>query len=117
MTPETVILHRDLTVGRALEVVRAKGANAETIYTLPVVSDGRRLVGTITLSDLVVSDDEWTLKDLVDVFAPRISAYEPAEDAARLMQEANLVSLPVVLLYFVAQRFVVSGLTAGSVKG
>jgi ABC-type maltose transport system permease subunit len=27
------------------------------------------------------------------------------------------MSLPVVVLYFVAQRFVVSGLTAGSVKG
>ncbi|MBB6119044.1 magnesium transporter [Nocardiopsis algeriensis] len=96
MTPETVVLHRDLTVGRALEVVRAKGAEAESIYTLPVVSDGRRLVGTVALSDLVVNDDSRLLKDIVDLFAPRVKAYEPVEDAARLMQEANLVSLPVV---------------------
>lgn len=96
MTPETVILHRDLSVGRALEVIRAKGAGAETIYTLPVVSDGRRVVGTIALSDLVVSDVDLLLKDLVDVFAPRVRAYEPVEDAARLMQEANLVSLLVM---------------------
>ncbi|PDP86536.1 magnesium transporter [Glycomyces fuscus] len=96
MTPETVILHRDLTVGRALEVVRAKGADAETIYTLPVVSDGRRMVGTVTLGDLVVSDDERLIKDIVDVFAPRVRATEPVEDAARLMQEANLVALAVV---------------------
>ena len=34
-----------------------------------------------------------------------------------IMSGATLMSLPVVLLYFVAQRFVVSGLTAGSVKG
>lgn len=96
MTPETVILHRDLTVGRALEVVRARGADAETIYTLPVVSDGRRMVGTVTLGDLVVSDDERLIKDIVDVFAPRVRATEPVEDAARLMQEANLVALAVV---------------------
>ncbi|QUX30459.1 magnesium transporter [Nocardiopsis akebiae] len=96
MTPETVILHRDLTVGRALEVVRARGADAETIYTLPVVSDGRRMVGTVTLGDLVVSDDERLIKDIVDVFAPRVRAAEPVEDAARLMQEANLVALAVV---------------------
>jgi len=96
MTPETVILHRDLLVGRALEVVRARGADAETIYTLPVVSDGRRLVGTVTLGDLVISDDDRLLKDIVDVFAPRVRASESAEDAARLMQEANLVSLAVV---------------------
>jgi multiple sugar transport system permease protein len=34
-----------------------------------------------------------------------------------IMSGATLMSLPVVFLYFVAQKFVVSGLTAGSVKG
>ncbi|MDT0301221.1 magnesium transporter [Streptomonospora wellingtoniae] len=96
MTPETVILHRDLTVGRALEVVRANGADAETVYTLPVVDDGRRLAGTVQLSDLVISDDESLVKDIVDVLVPRVSATEPAEEAARLMQQANMVALPVV---------------------
>ncbi|GAB3453094.1 magnesium transporter [Streptomonospora sediminis] len=96
MTPETVILHRDLTVGRALEVVRAKGADAETVYTLPVVDDGRRLAGTVQLSDLVINDDESLVKDIVDVLVPRVSATEPAEEAARLMQQANLVALPAV---------------------
>ncbi|MFC4561260.1 magnesium transporter [Nocardiopsis mangrovi] len=96
MTPETVVLHRDLTVGRALEVVRAEGAAAETVYTLPVVDDGRRLAGTVRLSDLVVSDDTTEIKDIVDILVPRVRATEPAEDAARLIQEANLVALPVV---------------------
>ncbi|QBI55360.1 magnesium transporter [Streptomonospora litoralis] len=96
MTPETVILHRDLTVGRALEVVRAKGADAETVYTLPVVDDGRRLAGTVQLSDLVVSDDDGLVKDIVDVLVPRVASTEPAEEAARLMQQANMVALPVV---------------------
>ncbi len=34
-----------------------------------------------------------------------------------IMAGATMMSLPVLVLYFVAQRFVVSGLTAGSVKG
>ncbi|WP_394344492.1 magnesium transporter [Haloactinospora alba] len=96
MTPETVILHRDITVGRALEVVRAKGADTETVYILPVVDDGRRLAGTVELSELVVSDDSVLIKDLVDILVPRVSATDPAEDAARLMQQANLIALPVV---------------------
>lgn len=96
MTPETVILHRDITVGRALEVVRAKGADTETVYILPVVDDGRRLAGTVQLSELVVSDDSVPIKDLVDILVPRVSATDPAEDAARLMQQANLIALPVV---------------------
>jgi len=96
MTPDTVVLHRDLTVARALEVVRAKGAEAETVYVLPVVDHGRRLSGLVQLSDLVTSSPDTLLKDLVDVFTPRTYATDPAEDAARLMQEANLVALPVV---------------------
>ena len=35
----------------------------------------------------------------------------------QMMSAAVLMSLPVIILYFVAQRYVVSGLTAGSVKG
>ncbi|UOE17913.1 magnesium transporter [Thermobifida halotolerans] len=96
MTPDTVVLHRDLTVARALEVVRAKGAEAETVYVLPVVDNGRRLSGMVQLSDLVTSAPDSLLKDLVDVFTPRAHATGSAEDAARLMQEANLVALPVV---------------------
>ncbi|QVQ51917.1 magnesium transporter [Spiractinospora alimapuensis] len=96
MSPEAVILHRDLAVGRALEVVRAKGGDAETIYTLPVVDDGRRLAGTVELAALVMAEPDTPIKDLVDVLVPRARATDPAENAARLMQEANLMALPVV---------------------
>ena len=33
------------------------------------------------------------------------------------MAGAILASIPVVILYFLAQRFVVAGLAAGAVKG
>ena len=34
-----------------------------------------------------------------------------------LMAGATLSSLPLMVLYFVAQRFMVQGMTAGAVKG
>jgi multiple sugar transport system permease protein len=34
-----------------------------------------------------------------------------------IMAGAILASIPVVILYFLAQRFVVAGLAAGAVKG
>jgi multiple sugar transport system permease protein len=33
------------------------------------------------------------------------------------MAGAVVISLPVILVFFVAERFLVEGLTAGSVKG
>jgi magnesium transporter len=96
MTPEVVALRADLTVEQALEVVRAKGPDAETIYTLPVVGPAREFVGVVQLQDLVLASPRQRVGELVDIEVPRVPATDPAEDAARLMQETNLLGLPVV---------------------
>ncbi|MGP3966943.1 magnesium transporter [Streptomyces sp. 6N223] len=96
MTPETVALQEDLTVGQALEVVRRRGAHAETIYTLPVVDRGRRLKGIVELRELVLSEPGSEVSALVVTEPPRARATDRAEHAARLMRETNVLDLPVV---------------------
>lgn len=96
MTPETVALQQDLTVAQALEVVRRRGAQAETIYTLPVVDRGRRLTGVVELRELVLSEPETSVASLVVTEPPKARATDRAEDAARLMRETNVLDLPVV---------------------
>lgn len=96
MTPEAIALHRNRTVAMALEVVRAKGADAETVYTLLVVDDGRALLGVVSLRALVTSSPERTLDELVDASIAPVQATDEAESAARLMRDANLLALPVV---------------------
>ncbi|MEH0547984.1 magnesium transporter [Streptomyces sp. B21-105] len=96
MTPEVVALDQHLTVQQALELVRSKGADAETVYTLPVVDGGRRLTGVVELRELVLSPPGIAVLDLVLPDAPRAHAADLAEDAARLMRETNTLDLPVV---------------------
>lgn len=96
MTPEVVALHRGLTVDGALARIRDKGKDAETVYTLPVVDDGRRLVGVTTLRRLVLANGDDFVDSLIDEDPPRVRATDDAEAAARLMQEANLLALVVV---------------------
>lgn len=96
MTPETVALRHHLTVGDALQVVRERGADAETVYTLPVTDDQRHFLGTLSLRDLVLNPPDRQVVELTDTTTPRVRATDPAETAARLMQEANLLDLPVV---------------------
>lgn len=96
MTPETVALPGTLTVEQALQRVRDEGARAETVYTLPVVDEGRCLAGVVELSELVLSPLERTVAELVDRIVPRVRATDRAEDAARLMVETNVLNLPVV---------------------
>lgn len=96
MTPEVVALPQDLTVEQALHTVRAKGADAETVYTLPVVDHGRRLTGIVELRELVLSPPETMVSDLVATEATSAMATDSAELAARLMRETNDLNLPVV---------------------
>lgn len=96
MSPEIVAIRRHLTAGQALEVVRAKGADAETVYTLPVIDDQRRFIGTVTLRGLVLSPPDRSVVELADTQVPRVRATDDAESAARLMQATNLLGLPVV---------------------
>ncbi|MEV1292498.1 magnesium transporter [Pseudonocardia sp. NPDC049635] len=96
MTPETVAVPVHSSVTEALAVVRRKGAHAETVYTLPVTDAGRRVLGTVSLRDLVLARPDTVVADLVDRDAPRVRATDDGETAARLMGEANLLALLVV---------------------
>jgi len=96
MTPEVVALPGDLTVAEALRSVRAKGSNAETVYTLPVIDSGRRLLGIVELRELVLSDLDSMVADLVVTEPAFVRATDSAEKAARLMRETNDINLPVV---------------------
>ncbi|WP_040780975.1 magnesium transporter [Nocardia pneumoniae] len=96
MTPEVVALPRELTVAEALGMVRAKGGNAETVYTLPVVDAGRRLTGIVELRELVLSEPGRMVSELVVTEPAFARATDSAEKAARLMRETNDINLPVV---------------------
>ncbi|MGY4103680.1 magnesium transporter [Nocardia sp. R16R-3T] len=96
MTPEVVALPRNLSVPDALQTVRIKGSNAETVYTLPVVDSGRRLTGIVELRALVLSPPDTMVSDLVVTEPTFVRATDSAEDAARLMRETNVINLPVV---------------------
>ncbi|WP_433759683.1 magnesium transporter [Nocardia sp. CA-135398] len=96
MTPEVVALPRNLSVPDALQTVRIKGINAETVYTLPVVDAGRRLTGIVELRELVLSRPDTMVSDLVVTEPTFVRATDSAENAARLMRETNVINLPVV---------------------
>ena len=96
MSPEVVNLRANQTVAEALARVRRIGGSAETIYALPVTDDKRRLVGALGLRDLVLADPETSIGDLMDheVYSGRVD--QDQEEIARLIQEADLLALPIV---------------------
>ncbi|WP_291477477.1 magnesium transporter [Corynebacterium sp.] len=95
MTPEYVSTRVDATVGQALQRVHAQLDDAETVYTLPVLDGSRRLVGVVSLRDLLRHDDDLLISEIMqDVSA--MTAYQTAEAAARRCAELGFLALPIV---------------------
>lgn len=95
MSPEVLTVHPEQTVDGALERVRARLRHSETVYTICVTDRTRKLLGVLSLRDLLESDPEELVSDLF-VAADVALATEPAEDAARRCAERRHLALPVV---------------------
>ncbi|MGB3696647.1 MAG: magnesium transporter [Gordonia sp. (in: high G+C Gram-positive bacteria)] len=95
MSPEYVHVFPDDTCAAAIERIKAGGRDSETIYTIPVVDHERRLVGVVSLRDLLLSDDDV----LVETYTRSpIFAYadEQAESAAQRCIDRSIMAMPVV---------------------
>lgn len=64
MTTEYFGIEQNTKVNDALEYIKEKGKIAETVYTVFLIDNNKKLVGTVDLDDLVFADPESKLKDI-----------------------------------------------------
>lgn len=96
MSPDYVSLRESMTVADALAKVRRDGVDAETVYALPVTDDERRLRGIVSLRQLVLSPPDRRISELMQRDVYCVHATDDREGAARLIQEADILVLPVL---------------------
>ncbi len=98
MTPKLVRLSDEMTPVEALDKVRQVGRErqAEAIHALYVTGPERRLRGGFALQDLVLANPDETMSDLMDPAVIWTTTDTDQEEAARLLQHHDLLSLPVV---------------------
>ncbi|WP_413768344.1 magnesium transporter [Rhodococcus pyridinivorans] len=95
MSPAFVSLRQDMTVEQALDAVRRRLGDAETVYTLPVVDAGRVLVGVVGLRELMTAAPGTVLADIMnEPYWAHVT--DDAEESARRCAELKLLALIVV---------------------
>lgn len=95
MSPEYLATHPHMTATQTLDRVRDRLDDAETVYTLAVTDRARRVVGIVSLRDLMRAPDSALVADLMH--APQlVRATDSAEAAARRCADLRLLALPVV---------------------
>ena len=95
MSPELVSLHDDMTVGEALETVYKHLDDAESIYTLPVSNRNRRLVGVVSLRELMRASSDIHVAAILRK-ADYAEATELEEKVARMCADRKRLALPIV---------------------
>jgi magnesium transporter len=97
MTPQFVSIRENMTAAQAMKKVRNAGISAETIYILYVVDSTRRLIGTLSLKDLVLATPNKKISSIATK-ANLVIAHtdEDQEDVARRLADNDLLAIPVV---------------------
>lgn len=96
MTIEFVDLKEDMTVKEAINNTRKTGLNKETIDTCFVIDNYRKLKGTITIKDLILSNEDILISNIMDKNTISVKTCEDQEKVASLFKEYDLVSMAVV---------------------
>ena len=95
MTTEYVNLHPSMTVGDAIDRIRRTGVDKETIYTC-YVTDERKLLGTVTVRELLTAKDEVKVVDLMETNVISVNTLDDQEEVANMFTKYSFLALPVV---------------------
>jgi magnesium transporter len=95
MTTDVVAVVGTLTAQDALEQVRIQGREVEDFYTVFVVDERYRLLGTVRLDDLVIADADEAVENMVEPVSSVLPDLDQ-EEVGRLIARYNLAALPVV---------------------
>jgi magnesium transporter len=96
MTSEYATVNPELTAPQAIESLRRAAPDTETIYQAFVIDLERRLLGTVSLRELILAPADARVRDIMreDVIFARVE--DPREEAAAKIAKYDLIALPVL---------------------
>lgn len=96
MTSDYAILAAELTVAQALDSLRREAPDKETIYSAYVVDAARKLVGVVSLRELILAPLYMPIEELINRDPIYASVDMPQEEVASLIAKYDLLALPIV---------------------
>ncbi|EGQ1456177.1 magnesium transporter [Staphylococcus aureus H47224] len=96
MTTEYLSLKAHTPVKEALLLVKAQAPDAETIYVIFVVDDDGKLVGVLSLRDLIVAENDAYIEDIMNERVISVNVADDQEDVAQVMRDYDFMAVPVI---------------------
>ena len=96
MTAEFIDLHKNMTVEQAIQSIRRKGVDKETVYMAYVTDKSRVLEGIVSLKDLIFAKADTLIGDMMETEIVSANTLDDKETVASIIQKYDLLVLPVV---------------------
>jgi CBS domain-containing protein len=96
MNPDFVWVPSNATVARALAGVRASELPHQHASIVCVVDDTGKLIGALSLRELLRAGDQQGVSELIEAATPTVSVEADLPEIATMMSDYNLIAMPVV---------------------
>lgn len=96
MTSEYVEIKKTATAKEALDKIKSIGKGAETVATTFVVDESRKLIGTLSLEELVFAKDDTPITEIMNTDYTEVYTNTDQEEVARIFK--NMIFLFYQLL-------------------
>ena len=96
MTVEFLDIKSDYTISKAIERIRKIGTDKETLDFCYVLDNKRRLLGTLSLKQIILSPSDKLVGDIMEVDPISVTTNTDQEEVALLFQKYDITVMPVV---------------------
>ena len=96
MTTEFVILRPKMTAEEAIKRIRRTGIDKETIYTCYVADEQSRLIGIVTIKNLLLAEEDDTIENLMETNVISVNTLDDQENVVQVFNKYNFLAVPVV---------------------
>lgn len=96
MTTEYISFSAGITVESAFDKIRKIGLNKETVYTCYVTDRRKKLIGVVTVRDMLLAEKSEIIENIMDTNVINVETLEDKEIVAQRFSDYDLLALPVV---------------------
>ncbi len=96
MAKELIKANENWSVSKCLNEIKKQGENITRVHSVYVVDDNEKLIGRLSLKDLITSSSKSIIKDIYIPKVDSVNVLEKGEDIAKIMSKYDLEAIPVV---------------------
>jgi len=96
MSTDYAVLKPEIGISQAIEQLRLQATGKETIYYVYIVDESRKLIGFVSLKDLIMAKPSQLIKDVMHHDVIKANVNDDQEIVATLIEKYDLIAIPIV---------------------